>query len=155
MKSNEHQPLTHDFTNILTQTTLINTPKRLKIGTTTHSFTPNHRLVASCRLEVTPIAYKQAHRHIRKVVSTAQADIAHRPWTSTSPQRPAFYKSSKTKVTRANLRVAVNLSRIARTSRHATQPAKTTMACSMAEPTREFNRPRRKSTQIAWLVFAA
>jgi hypothetical protein len=58
-------------------TSLSSTPKRLKGGTTTHSLSSKHQPVASCRLEATPIAHKQAHLHITHTVDPAsQSDTS-------------------------------------------------------------------------------
>jgi hypothetical protein len=84
----------HTHSQTHSPTRLSSTPKRLQVDTTTstHSLTPKHQSVASCRLRTTPIAHKYiASKHIsthtRKVVSTAQTDTS--PIRQPSPLRHA------------------------------------------------------------------
>jgi hypothetical protein len=60
--------LTHTHSHPLT-----NTPEGLKGATTTHSLSPKHQPVGSCRLETTPIPDSKHHLHTRIVNSTDQS----------------------------------------------------------------------------------
>jgi hypothetical protein len=150
---------TRSQTQTQSPTPLSSTPKRLKIGTATLTLV---KAPAGGQLPTatTPITRSKRQLYTRKVDRIA--NLTHRP----RDRRVSFeLHSSLRSLNQAQLQFAIEAcvalhvvsnfrSNIA-ARHHATQPANTTVARSMAEPTRKFNGPERNPTQIAWLVFAA